>query len=57
MRTLSILTGPVGWGITGLWTVVDIGSTAYRVTIPSVLQVAFLRSKIANSISDEITFD
>ncbi|EPY4669285.1 DUF3944 domain-containing protein [Klebsiella pneumoniae] len=57
MRTLSILTGPVGWGITGIWTVVDIGSTAYRVTIPSVLQVAYLRSKIANGISDEITFD
>ncbi|MEE8731632.1 MAG: DUF3944 domain-containing protein [Rahnella inusitata] len=57
MRTLSILTGPVGWGITGVWTAIDIGSTAYRVTIPAVLQVAFLRSKMSNGISDEITFD
>ncbi|EKC2495431.1 DUF3944 domain-containing protein [Salmonella enterica] len=57
MRTLSILTGPIGWGITGIWTAIDIGSAAYRVTIPSVLQVAFLRTKIANGISDEITFE
>ncbi|QTF10684.1 hypothetical protein HC231_05125 [Brenneria izadpanahii] len=57
MRTLSILTGPVGWGITGIWTAIDIGSTAYRVTIPAVLQVAFLRSKMSNGIADEITFD
>ncbi|ECC3466228.1 DUF3944 domain-containing protein [Salmonella enterica subsp. enterica] len=57
MRTLSILTGPIGWGITGIWTAIDIGSAAYRVTIPAVLQVAFLRTKIANGISDEIIFE
>ncbi|EAQ0536421.1 DUF3944 domain-containing protein, partial [Salmonella enterica] len=52
MRTLSILTGPIGWVITGIWTAIDIGSAAYRVTIPAVLLVAFLRTKIANGISD-----
>ncbi len=57
MRTLSILTGPIGWVITGIWTAIDIGSAAYRVTIPAVLLVAFLRTKIANGISDEITFE
>ena len=42
-RGLSILAGPIGWVITGLWTVFDIASPAYRVTIPCVLQVAMLR--------------
>lgn len=57
MRTLSVLTGPVGWAITGVWTAVDVGSAAYRVTIPAVLQVAALRSKVNNSLANEITFD
>ncbi|RRQ95773.1 hypothetical protein CUR49_00085, partial [Enterococcus faecalis] len=33
-RTASVLAGPVGWVITGLWTAFDIASPAYRVTIP-----------------------
>jgi uncharacterized protein YaaW (UPF0174 family) len=45
MRTASVLTGPVGWVITGLWTAFDIASPAYRVTIPAVIQVAALRQK------------
>ncbi|EPC9282845.1 YaaW family protein, partial [Citrobacter freundii] len=56
MRTMSVLTGPVGWAITGLWTAVDLGSTAYRVTIPAVIQVAYLRSQNTASIASEITF-
>lgn len=44
-RTMAILTGPVGWVITGVWTAVDIASAAYRVTIPAVIQVAALRQK------------
>lgn len=45
MRTASLLTGPIGWALTGAWTIVDIAGPAYRVTIPSVIQVAFLRKK------------
>lgn len=45
VRVASILTGPIGWALTGLWTAVDIASPAYRVTVPAVLQVAFLRQK------------
>jgi uncharacterized protein YaaW (UPF0174 family) len=56
MRTMSVLTGPVGWAITGLWTAVDLGSTAYRVTIPAVIQVAYLRNQKAANIASEITF-
>ncbi|WP_006786629.1 DUF3944 domain-containing protein [Thiorhodospira sibirica] len=44
-RTMAILTGPIGWVITGVWTAIDIAGTAYRVTIPAVIQVAVLRQK------------
>ncbi|TNH44292.1 DUF3944 domain-containing protein [Photorhabdus luminescens] len=53
MRTMSVLAGPIGWAITGIWTAIDIGSAAYRVTIPTVLQVAFLRSQQSARIADE----
>jgi uncharacterized protein YaaW (UPF0174 family) len=44
-KVMSILTGPIGWALTGLWTAVDIAGAAYRVTIPSVIQVAALRQR------------
>lgn len=56
MKTMSVLAGPVGWAITGIWTAVDIGSAAYRVTIPAVIQVAFLRSQQAAVVAGEIEF-
>ena len=46
MRAASVLTGPIGWVITGLWTAVDLAGAAYRVTIPAVIQIAFLRQKL-----------
>ncbi len=56
-RLMSILTGPIGWAITGLWTAIDIAGTAYRVTIPAVIQVAALRQKVLYSnTTDEISF-
>lgn len=45
MRTASLLTGPVGWALTGAWTLVDIAGPAYRVTMPAVIQVALLRKR------------
>lgn len=53
MRSLSVWVGPIGWALTGLWTVVDIAGPAYRVTIPSVIQVAYLR-KTYNSRKEKI---
>lgn len=44
-RTLSLVIGPIGWIITGLWTVADLASPAYRVTVPCVIQVAYMRLK------------
>ena len=44
-RTMAVLTGPIGWVITGLWTAIDIAGPAYRVTIPTVIQIAVLRQQ------------
>lgn len=43
MRGISVLSGPVGWAITILWASVDLASPAYRITVPCVLQIAFMR--------------
>ena len=45
-RVIAAFSGPIGWVLMGLWTLVDIAGPAYRVTIPCVIQVAFLRSKM-----------
>ncbi|ASP17103.1 DUF3944 domain-containing protein [Neisseria sp. 23W00296] len=42
-RTVSFLTGPIGWAIIGAWTAIDFAGPAYRVTIPAVLNIAWLR--------------
>lgn len=46
VRTASVLTGPIGWAITGLWTAVDLAGPAYKVTIPCVIHIAMLRKKL-----------
>ena len=48
VRIANILTGPIGWVITGLWTAIDIAGPAYRVTIPAVIQIAYLRTLSEN---------
>ena len=42
-KGLSVLAGPIGLAITALWTAYDLAGPAYRVTIPSVIQVALIR--------------
>lgn len=44
-ETVGLLVGPIGWVVTGLWTAIGIAGTAYRVTIPAVIQIAALRQK------------
>lgn len=57
-RTMAILTGPIGWVITGLWTAIDIAGPAYRVTIPAVIQVAVLRQKcLYEKQAEEVAFN
>ncbi|WP_150671628.1 ubiquinol-cytochrome C chaperone family protein, partial [Pandoraea anhela] len=44
-RTIGVLLGPVGWVVTGAWTLADMASPAYRVTVPCVIQIAYMRQK------------
>lgn len=53
-RIAGILSGPIGWIITGIWTAMDIAGPAYRVTIPAVIQVAYLRSLSLNRPEIEV---
>lgn len=46
-RTLAAAAGPIGWVVTGLWTAYDLASPAYRVTVPCVVHIAYMRQKIA----------
>jgi uncharacterized protein YaaW (UPF0174 family) len=45
-RSIAIFAGPIGWVLTGLWTAIDIAGPAFRITLPCVVQVAFLRAKM-----------
>ena len=45
-RVIGGIGGPIGWVITGIWTAISIAGPAYRVTIPCVCHVAYLRQKI-----------
>lgn len=57
MRVAAVMAGPIGWVITGLWTAIDLAGAAYRVTIPAVIQIAFLRQKLKYAdLADEIQF-
>jgi uncharacterized protein YaaW (UPF0174 family) len=44
-RFISIFCGPIGWLFLTGWTIWDIMGPAYRVTIPAVIQVAYMRVK------------
>lgn len=48
-RAMSVFAGPIGWVITGLWTGVDLAGPAYRITIPAVIEVAYLRLRHSNT--------
>ena len=45
-RMASIMMGPAGWVLTALWTIIDIAGPAYRVTIPAVIQIAYIRQSV-----------
>lgn len=45
MRGLSVLAGPVGWAITGIWSAFDLASPAYRITVPCVIQLGYMRQQ------------
>ena len=44
-RGIGIFAGPIGWAITAVWTAFDLASPAYRITVPCVIQIAYMRQK------------
>lgn len=44
-RGIAVFAGPIGWAITAVWAAFDLASPAYRVTVPCVIQVAYMRQK------------
>lgn len=44
-RSISVLASPVGWALTAAWTAYDIAGPAYRVIVPAVIQIAYIRQK------------
>jgi uncharacterized protein YaaW (UPF0174 family) len=56
-KWLSIFAGPIGWSVTAIWTAIDIAGPAYRVTIPSVIQIAYMRIKMNSETADMTTGD
>jgi uncharacterized protein YaaW (UPF0174 family) len=47
MEGVGVLVGPVGWAVMALWLAADLAGPAYRVTVPCVIQIAYLRQTIA----------
>ena len=47
-RAISIFAGPVGWAITIIWSIFDIAGPAYRVIVPAVIYISYLRLKFKN---------
>ncbi len=45
-RMASVMMGPIGWVLTALWTIIDIAGPAYRVTVPAVIQIAYIRQAV-----------
>lgn len=48
-RYLSVLAGPIGIAIATLFSLLSISGPAYRVTIPCVIQIAYLRRALAKT--------
>jgi uncharacterized protein YaaW (UPF0174 family) len=44
-RGAGVLLGPFGVALSGIWTVAELASAAYRVTVPCVVQIAHIRQK------------
>lgn len=44
-RTIGMLAGPLGWVVTAVWAAFDLASPAFRVTVPCVIQLAYMRHK------------
>lgn len=53
-RSIAIFAGPIGWIISVAWALIDIAGTAYRVTIPAVIQIAYMRLAIQSKSMEQL---
>ncbi|MGY6153724.1 YaaW family protein [Paraburkholderia graminis] len=53
-RTMGVLLGPISWVLTGVWTIVDLASPALRVTVPCVVQIAYIRQKALQRVKPSV---
>lgn len=44
-QAMKVFAGPIGWAITAAWALVDLAGPAYRVTVPCVIQIAYIRQR------------
>lgn len=52
-RLSAIVLGPIGVILTSLYCAIDIAGPAYRVTIPAVIQIAYIRQKIRFNLKQQ----
>lgn len=45
-RALGTLLGPIGWAVTGFVAVIQIAGPSYKVTLPGVANVAYVRGRL-----------
>lgn len=45
MQGIAAFAGPIGWAVTAIWAAFDMASPAYRVTVPCVIQIAYMRQR------------
>ena len=55
-RALNILSGPIGWALTALWTAWDLAGPAYRVTVPGCIYIAAMRAVYQNEEAKNFIF-
>jgi hypothetical protein len=46
VKAVAVFAGPVGWALDAIWGGMLAAGPAYRVTIPCVVQVAFIRQSM-----------
>jgi len=52
-RSITALAGPIGISVAALWAVADLANPAYRVTLPCVVQIAYMRQKYLAALNDK----
>ena len=52
-RLMGAFAGPIGWTLSAAWLLVDIAGPAYRITVPAVIMVAYLRAEGVKQAMEE----